>query len=101
MGVVWSRICSDFHTSDARELNGLGNLPNVGRRRGGIRDRPAVPRLTCLVDYRQEGGIRGFEYLAAVAKILAEVAEGPHCLCAFEKGFGCDWSGVVGGSDSV
>ena len=42
-----------------------------------------------------------FENLAAVAKILAEVAEGPHCLCAFEKDFGCGCSGVVGGSNSV
>ena len=42
MGVVWSRFCSDFHTSDASELNGLGSIPNVGGRRNSIRDVPAV-----------------------------------------------------------
>ena len=101
MGVNWSGLCSDFHTSDASELNGLSNFPNVGRRRSGIRDRPAVQQLTCLVDYRQEGGMGSIENLAAVAKILAEVAEGPHCLCAFEKASGCGCSVVIDGSSSI
>ena len=63
--------------------------------------RPVVQQLACFIDYRQEGGMGGFENLAAVAKILAKVAEGPHCLCTFEKDFGCDWTGEVGGSNSV